>query len=39
MVIGIVGGLYNLVKESLAAIRDAKLEDARNQTGQRNGES
>lgn len=25
--IGIVGGLYNLVRESLAAIREAKAED------------
>ena len=27
VVIGIVGGLYNLVKESLEAIREAKAED------------
>ena len=27
VVIGIVGGLYNLVKESLAAIREAKHDD------------
>ncbi len=27
VVIGIVGGLYNLVKESLDAIRDARTED------------
>jgi F0F1-type ATP synthase assembly protein I len=26
--IGIVGGLYNLVRESLAAIREARTEDA-----------
>jgi F0F1-type ATP synthase assembly protein I len=26
--IGIVGGLYNLIKESLAAVREAKIEDA-----------
>jgi ATP synthase protein I len=26
-VLGIVGGMYNLVKESLAAIREAKTED------------
>ena len=26
--IGIVGGLYNLVRESLAAIREARAEDA-----------
>ena len=25
--IGIVGGLYNLVRESLAAVREAKLDD------------
>ena len=25
--IGIVGGLYNLIKESMAAIRDAKSDD------------
>jgi len=25
--IGLVGGLYNLVKESLAAVREAKTED------------
>jgi ATP synthase protein I len=27
--IGIVGGLYNLVKESLAAVREAGTDDAR----------
>ena len=27
VLIGIVGGLYNLVKESLAAVREAKLDD------------
>jgi hypothetical protein len=27
VIIGIVGGLYNLVRESFAAIRDAKAED------------
>lgn len=26
--IGIVGGLYNLIKESLAAVREAKIDDA-----------
>ena len=26
--LGLVGGLYNLVRESLAAVRDAKAEDA-----------
>jgi len=27
VVVGLVGGLYNLVRESLAAIREAKAED------------
>ena len=27
VLIGIVGGLYNLVRESLAAVREAKLDD------------
>jgi F0F1-type ATP synthase assembly protein I len=27
VVIGLVGGLYNLVRESLAAAREAKVED------------
>jgi F0F1-type ATP synthase assembly protein I len=27
VVIGLVGGLYNLVRESLAAVQDAKIED------------
>jgi F0F1-type ATP synthase assembly protein I len=31
--IGIVGGLYNLVKESLAAVREAETEDARAGNG------
>jgi F0F1-type ATP synthase assembly protein I len=31
VVIGLVGGLYNLVRESLDAIRDAKAEDADNE--------
>lgn len=30
VVIGIVGGLYNLVRESLAAIREAKSDDDAN---------
>jgi F0F1-type ATP synthase assembly protein I len=32
VVLGLVGGLYNLIKESLAAVREAKVEDtlARN---------
>ena len=29
VVIGIVGGLYNLVRESLEAIREARTEDAK----------
>ena len=29
--IGIVGGLYNMVKESLAAVREAQKEDAARQ--------
>jgi F0F1-type ATP synthase assembly protein I len=28
VILGLVGGLYNLVKESLQAIRDARVEDA-----------
>jgi F0F1-type ATP synthase assembly protein I len=31
VVIGIVGGLYNLVRESLAAIREAKNDDAKSE--------
>src|SRR5262252_9640358 len=31
VVIGIVGGLYNLVKESLAAAREAQQDDAAQQ--------
>ena len=27
VIIGIVGGMYNMVKESLAAVRDAKADD------------
>jgi len=33
--IGIVGGLYNLVRESLAASREAREDDARNETQER----
>jgi F0F1-type ATP synthase assembly protein I len=36
VVLGLIGGLYNLVKQSLQAARDAKLEDeaaARDQDG------
>ena len=28
LILGLVGGLYNLVKESLRAVRDARAEDA-----------
>ena len=31
VVIGIAGGLYNLVRESLAAIREAKDDDAKSE--------
>jgi ATP synthase protein I len=31
VLIGIVGGLYNMVKESLAAAREAQLDDAAHQ--------
>ncbi len=34
VIIGIVGGLYNLVKESLAAIREAKEEDSDSGAGE-----
>jgi F0F1-type ATP synthase assembly protein I len=30
VIIGIVGGLYNMVKESLAAVREAKSDDDAN---------
>ena len=30
VIIGIVGGLYNLIRESMAAIRDAKIDDDAN---------
>ena len=33
--IGIVGGLYNLVRESLAAAREAKLDDDANASKER----
>src|SRR5215470_15583177 len=35
VVIGIVGGLYNLVKESFAAAREAQEDDARNEPKER----
>ena len=40
VVIGLVGGLYNLVRESLAAQRDAKAEDqeAREDPSRRDGD-
>jgi len=31
VVLGLVGGLYNLIRESLAAVRDAAAEDKENQ--------
>jgi len=31
VIIGLVGGLYNLIRESLAAVRDAAAEDKENQ--------
>jgi F0F1-type ATP synthase assembly protein I len=33
VLIGIVGGLYNMVKESLKAVRDAKTDDDDAQRG------
>ncbi len=33
MVIGIVGGLYNLIRESLAAVREGKAEDQEDNKG------
>ena len=41
VVIGIVGGLYNLVRESLQALREAKTEDAtagKNDADRTNGQ-
>jgi F0F1-type ATP synthase assembly protein I len=35
VVIGIVGGLYNLVKESLAAVNEAREDDAKNESKER----
>ena len=35
VVIGIVGGLYNLVKESLAAVNEAREDDARDASKER----
>ena len=31
VIIGLVGGLYNLIRESLAAVRDAQSEDRKDQ--------
>jgi F0F1-type ATP synthase assembly protein I len=38
LVIGIVGGLYNLVRQSLDAIREARTEDAKADALKRNGD-
>jgi len=38
VIIGIVGGLYNMVKESLAAVREAKKDDDANDVNARRGE-
>jgi ATP synthase protein I len=40
VIIGIVGGLYNLVRESLDAVREGRSEDAdaARQEGRRDGE-
>jgi F0F1-type ATP synthase assembly protein I len=35
--IGIVGGLFNLVKQSLEAAREAQLDDAANASKERDG--
>ena len=31
VIIGLVGGLYNLIRESLAAVHDAEIEDRKDQ--------
>lgn len=31
VIVGLVGGLYNLIRESLAAVRDAEAEDRERQ--------
>ena len=36
--IGIVGGLYNMIRESLAAVREAKKDDDANDVNARRGE-
>ena len=38
VILGLVGGLYNLVKESLQATREAKEEDAEAAAEKRRGE-
>ena len=38
VVIGTVGGLYNLVKQSLDAIREARTEDATSEERRGNGD-
>jgi F0F1-type ATP synthase assembly protein I len=38
VVIGIVGGLYNLIKESLAAVKEAEDEDAKAATKERSSD-
>jgi F0F1-type ATP synthase assembly protein I len=38
LVLGFVGGFYNLVKESLQAVRDARDEDASNKSNTRNSD-
>jgi F0F1-type ATP synthase assembly protein I len=37
VIIGIVGGLYNMVRESLDAVREGKAEDQEAKTEDRNG--
>jgi ATP synthase protein I len=38
VIIGIVGGLYNLVRESLNALHEAEADDARNEEPGRDGD-
>jgi F0F1-type ATP synthase assembly protein I len=37
VVIGLVGGLYNLIKESLQAVREAKADDDENARNKKSG--
>jgi F0F1-type ATP synthase assembly protein I len=37
VVIGIVGGLYNLIRESLAAVREGEAEDQEDNKGRQGG--